>query len=73
MSKLEVRFNNDLLMSPHVPRGWMRQHVFAKSQLKRHWAFDFAWSDQKIAVEIQGGTFAEHNRTGSLRVLRRSS
>ena len=31
----------------------VREYVFASP---RKWAFDFAWPDQKIAVEIDGGT-----------------
>jgi hypothetical protein len=40
-----------------------RQWRFHKT---RKWLFDFAWPDQKIAVEIQGGSFVRgaHNRGG---------
>jgi hypothetical protein len=31
-----------------------REHQFA---LPRKWAFDFAWLDYKIALEIEGGAF----------------
>ncbi len=30
----------------------VREHTFCQ----RKWRFDFAWPDQKIAVEIEGGT-----------------
>ena len=31
--------------------------------LKRKWRFDFAWPDQKLAVEIEGGTFKKSRHT----------
>jgi hypothetical protein len=31
-----------------------REHVFHPS---RHWRFDFAWPEAKVAVEIDGGTW----------------
>jgi len=36
---------------------------------KRKWRFDFAWTDQKIAVEIQGGTWkgGRHTRASGYR------
>ena len=32
--------------------GWVREHRFHPT---RRWRFDFAWLDQMVAVEIQGG------------------
>lgn len=34
--------------------GWVREHKFHGS---RNWRFDFAWLDEMLAVEINGGTF----------------
>ena len=34
-----------------------REHCFMKP--KRQFRFDFAWPDLKIAVEVEGGTFAK--------------
>ena len=31
--------------------------------LKRKWRFDFAWPDQKLAVEIEGGTYRKSRHT----------
>lgn len=31
-----------------------RQLLFAKAALQRRWAFDFAWREYKLAVEIDG-------------------
>lgn len=41
--------------------GWVTEHRFAPP---RRWRFDFAWTDRKIAVELQGGTWAagRHSR-----------
>lgn len=33
----------------------VREHQFHAS---RRWRFDFAWPDQQVAVEIEGGTFS---------------
>lgn len=42
------------------------EHPFAKP---RRWKFDFAWPDQKVAVEIEGGTFVRgrHQRPKGFR------
>ncbi|HUU23465.1 MAG TPA: DUF559 domain-containing protein [Phycisphaerae bacterium] len=37
-----------------------RQHRFAPP---RRWRFDFAWPAQKVAVEIEGGTFVRGRHT----------
>ena len=46
----------------HLPRPVM-QHRFCHA---RKWRFDFCWPDEKLAVEIQGGSFVNggHNRAG---------
>jgi very-short-patch-repair endonuclease len=41
------------------------QHIFHPA---RKWRFDFAWPDDKVAVEIEGGTFSRKktaHKTGS--------
>jgi very-short-patch-repair endonuclease len=34
--------------------GYVREYQFAPP---RRWRFDFAWLDQKLAIEIEGGVF----------------
>lgn len=38
----------------------IREHRFA---LPRNWRFDFAWPDEKIAVEIEGGIWTKGRHT----------
>lgn len=54
MSKLNDDFDEQLVRS-NINRKWVREYRFAPP---RRYRFDFAWPDQKIAVEIQGGTFS---------------
>jgi very-short-patch-repair endonuclease len=39
----------------------LREHLF---HFKRKWRFDFAFIDQRIAVEIEGGVNGRHQRIG---------
>lgn len=39
---------------------YKREYRFMK---ERQWPFDFAWPDQKIALEIQGGTWVKGSRS----------
>jgi very-short-patch-repair endonuclease len=60
-AQLEQRFIEAWCrLFPSLPRPTM-QHKFHKTRL---WRFDFAWVDQRLAVEIQGGAFVGggHNR-----------
>lgn len=47
-------------MFPNLPPP-VRQHKFHRT---RGWLFDFAWPDQMIAVEIQGGSFMRRKGKG---------
>ncbi len=44
-----------------------REYQFAKEEGRR-WRFDFAWPEQKVAAEINGGTWTNgrHNRGSSM-------
>jgi very-short-patch-repair endonuclease len=46
----------------------IREHKFHPT---RKWRFDFAWPDQKIAIEVEGGLFlaggGRHNRGASMK------
>lgn len=41
--------------------GWIREYRF---DAVRMWRFDFAWTEQLVAVEVEGGTWTSgrHNR-----------
>lgn len=54
MSELEDTFAWQCV-AYHLPEP-KREWRFMKN---RRWRFDFAWPEQKLAVEIQGGTWAK--------------
>lgn len=53
MSKLEDKLAHQLKMAQLDPEWW-REHRFHP---ERKWRFDFAWPNQMLAVEIQGGIY----------------
>jgi very-short-patch-repair endonuclease len=59
-SALEVQFHWQLA-SVGLAAGLEREHKFHPT---RRWRLDFAWPDHKLAVEIDGGIWANgrHNR-----------
>ena len=54
-SKLEEKFNNQLLSIKDIPK-YERQFGFA-SHIDRRFLADFAWPKYMILVEIHGGTY----------------
>lgn len=58
-SRLEAEFA--LQLRAHAVTGWTREFRFHPM---RKWRFDFAFPEQKVAVEIDGGTWSNgrHNR-----------
>jgi very-short-patch-repair endonuclease len=59
VSELEETFAGQLRILG-VPEP-IREHRFARP---RQWRFDFAWTDEMLAVEIEGGTWVRgaHSR-----------
>lgn len=57
-SQLEVLFESQLKMVKIG--GYVTEHRFHPV---RKWRFDFAWLDQSIAVEIEGGTWSGGRHT----------
>lgn len=53
------------LQALHLPAP-EREHVFAKP---RRWRFDLAWTDRKLAAEVEGGTWVNgrHSRGSGMR------
>jgi very-short-patch-repair endonuclease len=52
MSKLEDDFA--FLLKKHKIDGWVREYKFHP---ERRWKFDFAWPNEMIAAEVEGGVF----------------
>jgi very-short-patch-repair endonuclease len=63
-SRLESEFA--LQLRAHGVTGWTREFRFHPT---RKWRFDFAWPDQKVAVELHGATYSNgrHNRGAGMR------
>lgn len=60
MSKLEAEFEIQLKTIGHPCAGYKREYTFAKP---RRFRFDFAWTNYKVAVEIEGGTWVKGRHT----------
>jgi very-short-patch-repair endonuclease len=62
-SELELAFAAQLRMSGIA--GWEQEAVLVPGRL---WRFDFAWIAERVAVEIDGATWANgrHNRGGGI-------
>ncbi len=52
-SDLEAEFA--LILRAAGMKGWVQEHQFLPD---RKFRFDFAWLDQKVAVEIHGGVYS---------------
>ena len=48
-SKLEKQ--TALILKAHQFPEWVEEHRFCE----RRWRFDFAWPDQMVALEVEGG------------------
>ena len=58
MSYLEDEFLVWLRQHRDIPKP-VRELVFAPP---RKWRFDFAWPDQRVAIEIEGGVWQKKSR-----------
>jgi hypothetical protein len=58
-SMLELLFNQQL-QDAGITDGCVRELVFAPP---RKWRFDFAWQEQLVAVEIEGGSWITGRHT----------
>ena len=63
-SKLEAEFA--LQLRAHAVTGWTREFRFHPT---RKWRFDFAFPEQKVAIELHGATYSNgrHNRGAGMR------
>jgi very-short-patch-repair endonuclease len=63
-SKLEAEFA--LQLRAHGVTGWTREFRFHPT---RKWRFDFAFPEQKVAIELHGATYSNgrHNRGTGMR------
>lgn len=59
MSELEDAFEKFITRFYHLPPA-VREYVFAPP---RKWRFDFAWPEQRVAVEIDGATWTQGRHT----------
>lgn len=60
MSDGEDVFEQTLLCRPIIRREWEREFRFAPP---RKWRFDFAWPKIRLAVEVEGATWAQGRHT----------
>lgn len=58
VSQHEARFAQHVALAKLAPP--VREYVFCPG---RRWRFDFAWPDQRLAVELEGGHWAHGRHT----------
>ena len=61
MSKIKPAVSMAIQLTADKFPPWekeIRFHVPRAGQKKRQWRFDFAWPEIKVALEVEGGTFA---------------
>lgn len=65
MSKLEERAR--VIFDSAGLDDYEREHTFA---LPRRWRFDFAWPEEKVAVEMEGGVWVRGSHQRPVRFVR---
>lgn len=62
MSKSAAEAEFSIHLRAHKVTPWQTEYEFAKPD--RKWRFDFAWVQQKVALEIEGGVYVSgrHSR-----------
>lgn len=58
-SNLELTFAFQISQE-RIPQQPVREHRFCPP---RRWRFDFAWTDLKLAIELEGGTFSKGKKS----------